>query len=433
MGEDGWFYTEEYASTMLTEISEYNKTKIIDYAEKVRMLKDKLEASGKQFLYVITPSKAEVYPENLPARYHMLLQDRVHIQNNYDFLKEQLTLQGVSYIDMTTILKEQKSEIPFFSKTGIHWNYYASALCAEQVVKAVDNNVVAEINITEIETPYGTEQDVYLLSNIIEGKTDDAYYAVDIDYSNVSNIRVKKVLEMGTSFSGELESQFFPDNHCVWNQYIRYQYFAGKTSSKGEKSPYVSGDFYNEELKTDIANADVVVIENNNSYVPDSHYQFVDYILSMSEEEMKSTTCINLDKEELSIDFSVVGNADEYISSGFYSAEEMGRWAMPKAEFFVDVCATQDLVIKMEDARFPANTSVLFNDTVVWQTEQATDAVPEIIIPISLINNGGVNYITITTDESIQSPKELGVGEDSRILSHWMHKVILRSDVKGGI
>lgn len=433
VGKDGWFYTEEYASTMLTNVTEHNKERLTEYAAKVAQLRAKLEAAGKQLVYIITPSKTEVYPENLPERYKVLVQQRKNIQNNYDFLKEQLILQGVPYIDMTTILKENKGEIPFFSKTGIHWNYYAAALCAKEVVQAVGDTGTMNINVIERQEPYGTEQDVYLLSNILKGQTDDAYYAVEVDFTNASEARLKNVLEMGTSFSGELEREFFYNGLCVWNQYTRYQYFTGKTTSKGEPAPYVVGEYYNENLKADIANADVIMIENNNSYVPDSHYMFVDYILGMTDEELVNTQIVNLEEGQLCIDFALNGNADAYIRSGFYQAEEAGRWATAKTELCVELYAAQDLVLEFENCRMYANTKVLINDTVIWQTEQATDFLPEICVPLNLLNNNDVNIITIITNERVQSPKEMGTGEDSREMAQWIGKVILRADSKGGL
>ena len=428
VGEDGWFYTEEYTSTMLTEVSEVNMEKLSAYTEKVKLLKEKLEKNGKQLVYVITPSKAEVYPEHLPERYSMLLEKRTEITNNYDYLKEQLVLQGVPFIDMTTILTENNDEVPFFSKTGIHWNYYASAMCAEQIVKTVDENVNTEIEIIESDMPYGTEQDVYLLSNMFKGIEDDTYYQVSMDYSNISNVRMKKVLEMGTSFSGELEREFFDDGENIWNQYTRYQYFAGKTISNSKQGTFTIDDYYNEQLKRDVANADVIIIENNCSYVPESHYLFVDYILSMSDEELISSDFVDLDDSELCLDFSVQGNADEYIWSGFYGAEEMGRWAEKRATICVNMCSTQDLFLEFQGTRLPSNTSVMFNDMIVWETEEATDSVPDIYIPLKLINNTGPNYIVISTEENVQSPMELGIGEDSRVMAHWISKIIIRNN-----
>lgn len=428
VGKNGWFYTEEYTSNMLTEVAEANKQRIEEYAETVRLLKDKIEKSGKEFVYVITPSKAEVYPEYLPVRYNMLMEKRTGITNNYDYLKEQLTLQGVPFIDMIMILENNKGEIPFFSKTGIHWNYYASSMCAERVVKAIDNNINTQINVIESDMPYGTEQDVYLLSNMFKGIVDDTYYQVSVDYSDISNIKMKKVLEMGTSFSGELEREFFENGRNVWNQYTRYQYFTIKSTSKGKLESAATGDFYNEQLKEEIADADVIIIENNSSYVPDSHYLFVDYILSMSDEELISSDYVDLDDSELCLDFSAQGNAEEYIWNGFYGAEEMGRWAEESAVISVDMASTQDLLIEFQGIRVAPNTSIMFNDTVMWETVESTEFVPQIHIPLDLINTAGPNYITISTDEDIQSPMELGTGEDSRTLAHWIDKIIIRSN-----
>ena len=148
----------------------------------------------------------------------------------------------------------------------------------------------------------------------------------------------------------------------------------------------------------------------------------------MSDEELISSNYVDLDDSELCLDFSAQGNAEEYIWNGFYGAEEMGRWAEESAVISVDMASTQDLLIEFQGIRVAPNTSIMFNDTVMWETVESTEFVPQIHIPLDLINTAGPNYITISTDEDIQSPMELGTGEDSRTLAHWIDKIIIRSN-----
>ncbi len=431
VGKEGWLYTKEYTECSLYEIDEAKKEEYADYAEKVKLLKEKVESLGKQFIYIITPSKVELYPEYLPARYNYLVEKRSIIENNYDYLKEQLVLAGIPFIDMTQNLKEKNTDIPFFSKTGIHWNYYAAAMCANEVVKTVDDQVNMQIQVEPMEIPYGTEQDVYLLSNIINGIKDNVYYAVEIQYSNLSNIKRKNVVEMGTSFSTELESEFSNQGQCIWNQYTRYQYFTQRKVTRGEQSYQEFGDFYNEQLKSDIANADIIIIENNNSYVPESHYQFVDYLLNMSEEEMVQREHINLDQEEFEIDFANNGNAEDYIRSGFYIGEETGRWAREKAEISINLYSSSDLVLDLSNNTFADDTTILFNDTVVWKTEYGNEALRNIKIPVNILYNGMTNYITILTNQEIKTPKQMGISEDERVLAHWFNKILIHTEGGG--
>ncbi len=432
VGKDGWLYTNEYINSGLKEVTESNKVLIEEYAEKVKLVKEKVEKSGKQFIYVITPSKVEIYPENMPFRYTLLMKERDSIQNNYDYLKQQLTLQGISFIDTAEILKEHKDELQLFSKTGIHWNYYAAALGAEAVINEVDEDIDTEVVVTEYTGVRGMEQDIYLLTNIFKGQEDNVYYSGEINCSNIDTLREKKVFEMGTSFSGELEKGFFPKDSGIWNQYIRYQYFTGKNVSKGTLGAFQTGDFYNEQLKAELASADIIILENNNSYVPDSHIQFVDYILNMTDEELTKPDVLNLDNNEVVIDFSIQGNGDEFTWSGFYGAEEAGRWAMPCAEICVEMQATERVVLEFAECTFAPNTKILFNDNIIWQEQQGVEKLAGIAVPCELIRNGQVNYITIITDEDIKSPQERGISEDSRVIAHWINKVVLRTDDKEG-
>ena len=430
VGKDGCFFSEEYATAALTEVTSQNEASIVAYAEKVKLLKEKIEKADKQLVYIITPSKAEMCSEEMPVRYQILCERRPDIYNNFDCLKEELSKQGIPFIDMVSVLNEQGGDIPFFSKTGIHWNYYAAALGAKTIVNMVDKDAEVNIHIAESETPLGTEQDVYLLANLIIGKKDDTYYMAEVECTNSEKLKSLKLLEMGTSFSGELEREFFPQGISMWNQFVRYQYFAGKNVSKGTMGNYQTGDFYNEQLRMDVANADIIMIENNNSYVPESHYRFVDFILSMSDDELKTADILTLENE-FSIDFSAQGNGDEYVWRGFYDEEETGRWAMPEAEMCVELQVTGNISLDLSNCSFAPNTKVLFNDAIIWQSEQGEDSLADIKIPYEIINNGQENYILIVTDEEIKSPLEKGEGVDSRIMAHWINKMIFRNEKEG--
>lgn len=424
-GREGWLYSDEYVMSNFIEISEQNKTILQDYAKKVKKAQEKLNKQGKKLVYIITPNKVEIYPEHLPMRFYELSKKRGQIHNNYDYLKEQLTKNGVSFVDATMILKNDNKKIPMFCKTGIHWNYYAAALCASEVFGQINHGEAPTISVSRTQEPYGTQMDVYFLSNILFGEKDKDYYTVEMKYPEISSNEKKSVLEMGTSFSEELSEAFLENEICIWREYTRYQYFNLKTSYKGDKVIHESGDFYNDDLKNDIANADVIIIENNSSYVPDSHIKFVDYVLNLSDKEFKTNDFVALDKENLCMDFKLSGNAEEYILSGFYDAEDAGRWSKGNAELDFCIYATEDLHIDFSSNSFADKTKIFFNDKVVWKTQDGKEALKDIRIPVNEVLNGRFNYITIECDTVIQSPKQMGVGEDPRLLVHRWNNIII--------
>lgn len=433
VGKDGWLYSEEYVANAFSDIPDATKSLVEEYALKVKQCQEIIEKSGKEFVYIITPSKAEMYPENLPYRYLPLSSKRDKIVNCYDYLLQRLTDEGIEVVDMLSILKEAEGEIPFFSKTGTHWNYYAASIGASSVLNRLGyENVTVEVE--PMKEPQGTEQDLYLLTNIYRGEVDKEYYHTKLDFSEYAEREERNVLEMGTSFSGELASSLAPDGTMWFDKYVRFQYFILKNTYCGDQITVESGNFNNEALLDEILKADIIILENNNSYVPDSHIEFVDYIISHEEDiingEGNQDDFIKID-DEVILDFSNGGSVEEYTRIGFYAGEENGRWSKENAELAIKLCAEQDIVLDFSENLFLEDTVIAFNNMVVWDgTVDSKEALKNIVIPVEMINNKKMNFIQIKSPQKLLSLKEKGMGEDERITAQWWNKVIIRKGEK---
>lgn len=424
VGKKGWLYSTEYISTSLEEISENDKKIYDDYVKNVKKMQDNLEESGKKFIYIITPSKTEMYPEFLPYRFSMIRKAKDNITNKYDYLLQRLKEENVNYIDAKSILLQEAGDIPYFSKTGIHWNYYAAAVCAEQAIKQLNYWRDISIETLPIDKPYGTEQDIYALTNIFRGITDENYYQVALTCQSISERDKKKAVEMGTSFSGELSAAFGANRDLIFSELVRYQYFAEKTIYRDDViADYRTAEGWQDDLKNEIANADIVILENNNSYVPESHFEFADYVSALSPDQLAEKQYAALENEGITIDFSADGNGDEYIEYGFYDAEEQGRWAEACAEISILLNEDRDLILDFSQNRFAEDSTIKFNDQVIWISEDKTEALSNLIVPKELICKKGKNYITISTETEILSPKEQGISEDERRFAHWIDEI----------
>lgn len=423
IGKSGWLYSTEYISTGLEPISSSNMQRYDDYVKKVKIMQDTIEKSGKRFIYIITPSKVEMYPEFLPWRLKIIADTRGNIINNYDYLLERLKAENINLLDAKSILEKEKGEIPFFSKTGIHWNYYAAAICAKELLNRLDYSSKISIETTPMETPYGTEQDIYQLSNIFGGLVDDEYYQVILTCPELNNRDKQRCIEMGTSFSGELAAAFGANRDLIWSRLTRYQYFAEKTIySKDTIIDYQVGAC-NESLKDELINADIIILENNNSYVPESHFEFVDYVSELSVEDLKGYN--ELGDKDIVIDFSLNGNSKEYIEDGVYEAEESGSWAQPCMECSVYLEGSEDLEIDFSETRLAEGTTIKFNGVVVWASDEEKEKISAVKVPKELIHRDKKNLISISTEKKILSPKEQKISEDERFLAHWIEKIVI--------
>ena len=89
-------------------------------ADDLRRMQDFCEARGMAFAVVITPSKAAVYPENLPADWRRRFRCEPRY---YDQFLALLREQGIHYVDGHRLAVQMKSAVraPVFPLGGGHW------------------------------------------------------------------------------------------------------------------------------------------------------------------------------------------------------------------------------------------------------------------------------------------------------------------------
>jgi hypothetical protein len=101
------------------------------WADKILRMQTIVQGHGQSFLYVITPSKVALYPEDLPAggRCPAPLADRAGLIPAWVKLLRQKNIQ---FVDTTSLLVAAKADYPFplFPRGGIHWNQVGSAIGA---------------------------------------------------------------------------------------------------------------------------------------------------------------------------------------------------------------------------------------------------------------------------------------------------------------
>lgn len=109
-------------------------------AQKLRRLQDGLQKRGKAFLFLISPSKAEIYPEYIPPRFTARIPGDA---GTYSRLIEALNTQGVRTIDGHTLFMDCKAHSPLllFPPGGIHWLPYSVAFVLEQTTRELERQI----------------------------------------------------------------------------------------------------------------------------------------------------------------------------------------------------------------------------------------------------------------------------------------------------
>lgn len=150
VGKDDWLYERWYVRAYLN--SGWAKER--DAEESARLLKqvqDLLERKHIPFLFVISPSKAEIYPEYIPDKY-MRYSHRNGTTSDRAKQIEALQEYGVNYVDGHRILSEAKRKTAYilFPQGGTHWDYLGAALTLQEMLGRLNLESPTEIAIPAI-------------------------------------------------------------------------------------------------------------------------------------------------------------------------------------------------------------------------------------------------------------------------------------------
>ncbi|PLX26518.1 hypothetical protein C0581_04265 [Candidatus Parcubacteria bacterium] len=273
-------YIDEYSRRPQKDVQSLERE-----VQMIKLLQDELKKRGIEFLFVISPSKASVYPEFIPQQY--IFQDRQIWSRSYDIVKTYLDEYEVNYVDGHTLLKGIKKEgnYEIFTKGGIHWNYYGACKVSERIVEHLEslfrrsmNHVVCDPPIVDTDA-YGIDKDLVELINIwtdeeVSGPTPHP----KLDTEEPHNTFIPNILFVGDSFSHPLLQVM--DNR-VYNYRELLYYFKRRITFDNGVYSESTEDVLNWEKN--IGGKDVIIIENNESYMHDIGFGFIEYALTVLE------------------------------------------------------------------------------------------------------------------------------------------------------
>lgn len=248
------------------------------YAEGVRAVQDGVEAAGKRFLYLLSPSKDRLFDGDLPARY--ALNDNTGINpNNATLLVAAFRRLGVHYRDARTDIDAILREGAFrpYSTTGTHWNYYAAAVTAQGLVADLERiygirmPVPGILRAVRTSRPAPVDTDVLALLNLWSGRLDAAYYDVRVGCALPDGYAAPRMMYFGTSFQWELLPALEADGAIRGNDV--FQYF-NRRDGTGEYAP-LARSVRSIDFRALLEDNDLFLLENVSSVLPASHESFV--------------------------------------------------------------------------------------------------------------------------------------------------------------
>ena len=146
IGKDNWLFEKAYLDKLNTPAKD-DGSRINEQAKWLRILQDRLAEEGIAFVFVIAPSKAEVYPEYIPDEHRNppLPQD---IETDYQQALEVLLKHGVNFVDSHSMFMQEKDTgYELFGPSGTHWNKYGAYLVWKEIAKTVEGQVRPPLQI----------------------------------------------------------------------------------------------------------------------------------------------------------------------------------------------------------------------------------------------------------------------------------------------
>jgi alginate O-acetyltransferase complex protein AlgJ len=196
----------------------------------MKHLSKRLKELGSCFVFVITPSKASLYPEDIPDRYRTRRQDGDPGQSNYEILVSLLRRYEIPYVDGRQITIEHKGSFPVrvFPKTGTHWTRAVAYFTTAALLKTIEREsgrAMPELleSITGIDgRPDDVDDDLFSLLNLIE-RPNERYVHPVFQLANNWPKRKGILTFVGGSFVGQMKNNL--EAAEVFQQINYYFYF----------------------------------------------------------------------------------------------------------------------------------------------------------------------------------------------------------------
>jgi hypothetical protein len=266
-------YLDEYCARNAATF----RPKAEEWAASIRTLQDELQAMGKPFVYVITPSKVAQYPQFIPDGYKCPA-SAADKDSKLAVWDDALTRHGVRFVDGASPLPAAREHygIDMFPRGGIHWNKLAAALATQDVIATVNAQHASPPLIPFTFTwavsywPNAGDRDLLDIMNLPHP---DAHYPVpELSYQSLApkgGCKTMKITEIGGSFlmgiNDTLEKLACPPAITYWFYW--------------DHKRFLYADRQMRELTMDedvrrrsLLDADVVFMEENEAAIPESRH-----------------------------------------------------------------------------------------------------------------------------------------------------------------
>ncbi len=273
IGRNGQLYEDIYIDEFCARDGVFDPSRLSLWSSTLRDIQQMAQARGKSFVFLISPSKAARYAEDLPKLAPCAARATTMPEKLAPY-RAALDESHVRYVDGPALIDAEKSRqsIALFPRGGSHWNSVGGALAMRDATRAPSTSPIGVLDFTSAPAPeaLGADRDLLDLLNLL---WPDAHYpTATIGWAGEKGdcARAPRLLALGGSFlhqvlaaatlapcPPQIDYWFYmrtADNGIELGHYRR----APGDASNGERLAATS-----EELDENLAGADFVLLEEN--------------------------------------------------------------------------------------------------------------------------------------------------------------------------
>lgn len=281
IGQGGTLYEGLYIDAYLGTGEVMSEAQAAEQVEKLQALQALLRANGKELYLFITPNKAR-FVQDYPWYYGGVEKST----NDYDRLTAALEGSGVPVFDCVPFLQAQAGALPApqFYKQGIHWDHCWGNLAAAAFADTITESgrfSLAHVDITAEATEQiiSPNSDVYDLLNLLPRAAFTNYNPHRTVTPPADGAPAPNALIRGSSFIDESLLMLMQEG--VFGKAVNLGNINCTVYENGEELSRVQFSEYEElDMAGILAQTDLVVLECNESVLPQMGWGLVEYLLA---------------------------------------------------------------------------------------------------------------------------------------------------------
>ena len=225
IGKDEYMFSSSWAKARCCK-NYLDQDSLNLFVKKLKVLQDLATKKGKYCIFIIPPSKEEIFTDKLPNKYA-----KENPNNDYHLYLNALNKHKVKYWDLLDYYQQlnDTSQYPVYSKTSTHWTKYGAHFTMLNLIEQMElklginmpNPKVVNLEVSKFKGEDGDHETTLNLSSRSD-TIDFAYPIYKIDSTGGAIIK-PKVITIGDSFywaiKGSWQLQF------VYSSSSKYLYY----------------------------------------------------------------------------------------------------------------------------------------------------------------------------------------------------------------